>query len=238
MSWETVVWDWNGTLLNDAAACREIINRVLSRRGLPRLSLRRYQEVFDFPIRKYYSRLGFDFRTETFEEVGSEFIRLYEKRRATLRLQPGARALLLELRRRGIRQIVLSAYQHDTLASLIDQKGIASCFDRIAGADDHYAHGKKDRGLALLQEMNITCATTLMVGDTLHDHEVASAMGIACVLLDAGHQSRERLQTSGVPVLNNLAELKAWMQSSPPARSEPGLDRRLKTPLLPRENTC
>jgi phosphoglycolate phosphatase len=43
-----------------------------------------------------------------------------------------------------------------------------------------------------------------MVGDTLHDVEVAEALGISCVLIAQGHQSRERLDQAGVPVFADL----------------------------------
>lgn len=205
--YRTIIWDWNGTLLNDAAACRRIINRVLAKRKLPPISPHRYREIFDFPVEKYYGQLGFDFAKESFQKVGSEFIRFYEQQRHRLRLQPGARPLLKSLRDRGIAQIVLSAYRQETLDSLLREKTLHHYFTHVVGADDHYARGKKDHGLALLKKFNMDRRTTLLVGDTMHDHEVAEAMGIDCFLLNAGHQSRHRLERCGVPVLDNLHQL-------------------------------
>lgn len=210
-NYRTIIWDWNGTLLNDAAACRRIINSVLQRRKLPPVSARRYQALFDFPIRTYYERLGFDFTKERFEKVGSEFITIYEKQRHRMRLQPGARELLRALHQRGMKQIVLSAYRHDTLVTLLKDRNLHDYFTWIVGADDHYARGKKDQGLALLKRLNLDRRTTLLVGDTMHDHEVAVAMGIDSLLLDAKHQARQRLESCGVPVLGSLRELKTWL---------------------------
>lgn len=207
LSYRTIIWDWNGTLLNDAAACRRIINIVLARRGLPTISARRYREIFDFPVETYYRQLGFDFERESFQKVGSEFIERYEKQRHRLRLQPGARNLLRSLHDRGVNQIVLSAYRQATLDSLLKEKGLHSFFTTIAGADDHYARGKVDQGLALLKRLKLDRRTTLMIGDTIHDHEVATAMGIGCVLMDAGHQARHRLARCGVPLLDNVQQL-------------------------------
>lgn len=209
--YRTIIWDWNGTLLNDAEACRRIINQVLARRGLPALSARRYQALFDFPVRTYYERIGFDFAKESFEKIGSEFIAMYEQQRHRMRLQPGARELLRTLQQRGLQQIVLSAYRHDTLVSLLKDRRLHDHFTWIVGADNHYARGKKDQGLALLQRLKLDRRTTLMIGDTMHDHEVAEAMGIDSVLLDAKHQARHRLASCGVPVLANLRELTKWL---------------------------
>lgn len=205
--YRTIIWDWNGTLLNDALACCRIINIVLKRCGLPVISDQRYREIFDFPVREYYARLGFDFNKDPFEKVGSEFITHYEKQRHRLRLQPGARALIHRLHKRGVDQVILSAYRTDTLHSLLEEKKLHALFTHIVGADDHYARGKKDQGIALLKKLRLDRRSTLLVGDTIHDADVAEAMGVDCVLIDAGHQSRHRLERCGVPVLNDLNAL-------------------------------
>lgn len=210
--YRTIIWDWNGTLLNDAEACRRIINSVLRKRNLPSVSARRYQALFDFPIRAYYERIGFDFSKESFEVIGSEFIAIYERQRHRIRLQPGARELLRDLHARGMQQIVLSAYKHDTLVSLLKERGLHGHFTWIVGADDHYARGKKDQGLELLKRLKLDRRTTFLVGDTLHDHEVAQAMGIDSVLIDANHQARHRLEACGAPVLDDLRALKQWLE--------------------------
>ena len=110
-----LIWDWNGTLLDDAWLCREIMNRQLTRRGLPILTAERYEAVFDFPVEGYYRKVGFDWRNETFEEAGTEFILEYEKRKKECRLQPGAKELLHQIKKTGKSQAVLSAYSHKTL---------------------------------------------------------------------------------------------------------------------------
>jgi phosphoglycolate phosphatase len=46
-----------------------------------------------------------------------------------------------------------------------------------------------------------------MVGDTLHDFEVAQHAGIQCILVASGHQSRQRLEKSRAPVVGSLCEL-------------------------------
>ncbi len=208
---QTIIWDWNGTLLNDAAVCLVIINQVLARRGLPTISRAHYMAKFGFPVRDYYAQLGFDFSREPFEVIGSEFIASYEERRLRLRLQPGARSLLARLHGRGVDQLVLSAYRHDTLESLLQAKRVRHYFTRIVGADDVYAAGKVEQGRHLMRLCRLDPASTLMVGDTVHDYEVATAMGIRCVLLDAGHQTRSRLAACGVPVLDNLTALAGWL---------------------------
>jgi phosphoglycolate phosphatase len=214
MKLRTVIWDWNGTLLNDAFVCRDVMNQLLKHRNLPQMSAKKYQSIFDFPVHVYYEKLGFDYTVDTFESLGTEFINAYEKRRHECRLQPGARELIRFIKSKNIQQAILSAYRHDTLVSLLQNKGLADCFNWIVGADDHYARGKIAQGKRLMKTIRGTKHDAIMIGDTVHDSEVAEAIGIPCLLVYAGHQSRERLQRDKRIVMNNLAEIKQWILKS------------------------
>lgn len=209
---EHVVWDWNGTLFNDAWLCMDVMNGLLREHALPLLTLERYQRIFDFPVIEYYRRLGFDFERHTFEELGTAFIRGYEERRLECDLHDGALALLDALRDAGITQTVLSAYEHRTLVSLLTHFGIIDYFEEVIGIDDHYAGGKADKGRAWIARTQTAPARILLIGDTLHDVEVAQVMGVRCVLVAGGNQHRDRLAETGVPLFGSLRELTdSWL---------------------------
>ena len=76
-----MVWDWNGTLMNDVGLCLDITNQMLQRRGLAQVDSARYREVFGFPLRDYCARIGYDLERDSFEQLSDEFNELYEKRR-------------------------------------------------------------------------------------------------------------------------------------------------------------
>ncbi len=202
-----IIWDWNGTLLDDAWFCVEIMNGVLDRRGMSLLTLRRYQEVFDFPVIDYYRRLGFDFDEEPFEVSGTEFIVEYEKRRHELQLQPQAKEILQAVLQLDLTQSILSAYKQETLDELTEYLGVRDYFVRVIGLDNHYAHSKTENGKMWMEEMHYGPHEVLMVGDTVHDHEVAQAIGADCVLVLSNHHTEEKLSSCGVPVLESLREV-------------------------------
>ena len=202
-----LIWDWNGTLLDDAWLCRDIMNGQLRRRGLPQLSAERYEEIFDFPVEKYYRAVGFDWGRESFQEAGTEFIVEYEKRKKECYLQPGAKELLEKIAERGWSQAVLSAYSHAMLEEFLGHFGVRKHFREVAGSRDHYAAGKVEHGLKMLEKLHVTPRETLLIGDTTHDAEVAKAMGIDCVLVPAGHNSHARLAGCGVAMVETLAAL-------------------------------
>ena len=215
-----VVWDWNGTLLDDTWLCIEIMNELLAERNLPALSLARYHEVFDFPVEEYYRRLGFDFSRDPFPVVGAEFIRRYEIRRAETHLHRAARTTLEHIRMRKISQSVLSAYRHDTLEELLAHFEVRPFFTGVLGSDNVYARGKIDQGRRWISESGVDPSTVLLIGDTIHDFEVASAMHCRCLLVADGYHPRSRLEPLGVPVVSGLHEVPAWIdqdrQANPP----------------------
>ncbi len=209
-----VVWDWNGTLFNDAWLCMDVMNGLLREHELPLLTLERYQRVFDFPVVDYYRRLGFDLERHSFEALGTAFIKEYERRRLECDLHDGALQALTSLARAGVPQSVLSAYEHSTLVSLLRHFEIYGFFDHVTGSDDHYAAGKIDKALMWMRKANCSPKDILLIGDTAHDAEVAAAMGAQCVLLAGGNQHEDRLRECGRPLFPSLRVLAdRWLGS-------------------------
>ena len=65
---DLILWDWNGTLLDDVALCNDALNRLLARYGYPqRYDREGYRAVFGFPVQEYYARAGFDFARHSFD---------------------------------------------------------------------------------------------------------------------------------------------------------------------------
>lgn len=203
-----IIWDWNGTLLNDAWLCVDVMNGMLKEYSLPLSTLEDYREVFDFPVREYYRKLGFDFSVHPFEKVGMDWMVLYNERQKEASLHEGAQEVLQFIRERGYRQSILSAREQNELRKETGEMGVSGYFDHVFGLDDHYAHGKTDVGRRLLEVLGAPLQSLLFIGDTLHDAEVAYELGIDCILIPNGHQSHLRLLSSGVPVISEIGELR------------------------------
>ncbi|MBI5771079.1 MAG: HAD family hydrolase [Verrucomicrobia bacterium] len=204
-----IIWDWNGTLLNDVDFSIDIMNGLLRRRGLPLLDRARYHALFDFPVRDYYYRLGFDPARDSFEALSVEFIGGYDERRWECRLHSGTRPALTAARAAGISQSILSAYRQETLHEIVAHFGLTDFFLRLTGLDNIYAHSKAELGRAWVAELGLPRSDILMVGDTLHDLDVAAEMGVDCVLVAAGHHPEARLRARTPRVVPHLEALLA-----------------------------
>jgi phosphoglycolate phosphatase len=207
-----IIWDWNGTLWDDTWLCTEINNHMLKRRGLPGITLETYRAKLCFPVSEYYCQLGFDYGNDPYNQLAEEFIAEYEARRFECALQDGAHELIGHLHSKGIPQAVLSAYQQDALLQAVEYFGLTRFFSDIIGLNDIYAAGKVDNGKKYMDGINIVPNEVLFIGDTIHDFEVAEAMGVGCILVANGHNSKPRLEVCGVPVFDSLHDVRDHIQ--------------------------
>lgn len=202
-----IIWDWNGTLLNDMQLCVRTMNELLEKRHLPLLTIDDYREVFSFPVRNYYEKIGFDFSREPFEIPAMEFITRYNEQMGGCSLHLDTLNVLRYFNSVGIKQFVLSAMRQEELESNLKLHGIRKYFEHVSGLNDHYAASKIDNGLRLITELNLNPDELVLIGDTIHDFEVANELGCRCVLIANGHQSREILESAGVLVLDHIGDL-------------------------------
>ena len=201
-----LIWDWNGTLLNDVELGIWIINHMLGERQLPLLSPRRYKEIMGFPIIDYYRQAGFGPITEAeYQPLANEYMDLYREHWRSCALYPGVREFLDDAR--WEHTLLTASWTRDVMTQL-DHYGLTDRFALITSADDHFARGKVQQGREHLRQLGTSPREALMIGDTIHDAQVAREMGCPCVLLDHGHQSRERLLATGCPVVHDLQELR------------------------------
>ncbi len=206
MKYKNIVWDWNGTLLNDLEAGVDTLNDMLQRRQLLPLTIEEYKEHFEFPVIRFYEKVGFNMKQESFHDLSVDFVETYDKFSGKLALHAEVSEVLQVLRSKGMKQYVLSALREDILQQMIADFQIAPWFELVCGSNNIYADGKIGRGQQMLRTLAINPAETLMVGDTIHDAEVAEALGFDCVLFVGGHNSVRRLSEKA-PVIHRLKEL-------------------------------
>ena len=205
--YDTLVWDFNGTLLDDVDLGILCANVMLARRGLPIIPDRdRYFQVFGFPIEDYYRRLGFDFSREPYEVLAHEWVAEYRAREGSLPLRAGASELLAAVKRAGVRQTVLSATESTMLREQLLALGVLGYFDETVGRGDIYAPDKT--ALARRWAAETKPGRCRLIGDTEHDLACAVAAGFDCLLVRGGHTSDSDLDALDCRVLSDLYQVK------------------------------
>ncbi|OFY58890.1 MAG: hypothetical protein A2Y87_07465 [Bacteroidetes bacterium RBG_13_46_8] len=204
---EMIIWDWNGTLLNDIDICIESINRILDKRGRKRITKESYLEFFRFPVIDFYTDLGFDFEKEDFDALSDEYMNHYISIESHSSLQVGALDLLNHFRSQCIQQVVLSVMEQETLARSVQNHRIQHYFSEIVGTGNFYGHGKIALARQFMERSSVLPRQITLLGDTLHDLEVAETLGCKCILIACGHQPYEKLIKTGARVEKNLSAL-------------------------------
>ena len=204
-----IIWDWNGTILDDLQINFEVENTLLSRRGRTLIKdIEEYQEKFQFPIIKFYESLDFDLENEKFEDIAREYVLEFDERFYELETFPDAENVIREFKFKGIEQIILSQTEQRWLEKQVSFHDMAYLFTELLGARDIYVKGKVGIALQWITRNDIDTADVLMIGDTLHDFEVAETLGCDCILIARGHQPKEKLMTTGAVVLDSIEELR------------------------------
>lgn len=196
-----VIWDWNGTLLDDTTAALNAFNRQLVNRGIDPISLAFYKDHFAFPVKPFYALCGIRLEDENWDALAREYHEAYAAEPKAL--HPEAIAALTALKSRGVRQFLLSALRQDLLDEAMDRYGLTDFFDSVVGVDNLDGSSKLARGRELVEIIG-DCPRKVFIGDALHDAEVAAALGGECILTATGGHSLARLEKAARTVSSLL----------------------------------
>jgi len=186
----TILWDWNGTLLDDTEAAVAALNVMLGRRGLPPIDMDFYRRNFAFPVRPFYEAIGVRLDREDWDALAREYHDTYNAQPAHLNAEAFAAIRFADSA--GARQCVVSALRQDFLEAAVARFGLAGCFAAVRGTDNLDGGSKLGRVRELVAEMRDP--DVVLIGDSLHDKESADAAGAECVLFGGGSHDPARLR--------------------------------------------
>ena len=188
----TVIWDWNGTLLNDAVLGHQVLVAMCQARSMKIPEFEDYQRYYTHPVELIYVRAGFDLKRESVVALCDEWHEQYSGRIESVGLHHDAMTLLETFRRERVQQVVLSALPHGLLMRSIEINQVCSFFSHIQGLNDTLGRSKVENGLQLMLQLGARPEETVLIGDSSHDVETAVALGIECLLVARGFEHRDR----------------------------------------------
>jgi phosphoglycolate phosphatase len=208
---DAVCWDWNGTLLDDVGVARAAMNTVLRDRQLPVIPDEdAYRQVFGFPIRGFYSRLGLD--ECIFVEAADQYLKLFAQTVGEASLQLEAGATLAAIGALGVEQVLISATPEDVLEQQLAPHAVDAHFSRILGITDVYTASKAHVVESWLKGSGHDPRRVLMVGDTNHDEEIAEALNVHFLRFARGHQQSPDHRRH--PVVHDLRDVVSYLRQA------------------------
>ena len=200
-----LIWDWNGTLVDDLAVVVDAVNVTLEELGAAPISASDYRDNYTRPVRVFYERiLGRSVSDPDWRLLDDRFHAAYRERLDTAGLSAGAADTLRSVAEEGATQSVLSMWWHEELVPEVARLGVAPHMLLVEGNTTRAGEPKANLLAAHLgaleQRHGIAAPETVMIGDTLDDAMACAANAVACVLVDAGSHHRSELAASGYPV--------------------------------------
>lgn len=202
-----VVWDWNGTLLDDLAIVVGATNDVFVSCGGRPVSADEHRRAFRRPVAAYYAEiLGRPVDDDEFARLDKVFHDSYRERLATCGLATDAHDVLRTWAGTGNTQSLLSMWFHDELVPLVTRHGLVEHFTRVDGLRAQVGGGRKaDHLVTHLAEIGVPGQDCVLIGDSVDDADAAAAVGARCVLVTGGLTDPDRLRTAGVPIADTLS---------------------------------
>lgn len=203
-----IVWDWNGTLLDDNTVVLAAINDVCAYYGRAALTWEELQGFYSRPVRASYERI---LQRTLNDDDWARIDRLYHDRYDLLlhtsTLATGVPDELRAWSATGRTQSLLSMWFHSQLVPTVAGHGLSELFQRIDGLPGELGgESKTEHFVRHLEAQNLDPAGVLMIGDVVDDAEAALAVGAQCILVATGAMNRAALEATGVPVTDTIPE--------------------------------
>jgi phosphoglycolate phosphatase-like HAD superfamily hydrolase len=200
-----LVWDWNGTLLDDTALVVAATNATLTSLGAPVVSVEDHRSGFFRPIADYYAvLLGHPVPDEEFARLDEAFHAVYRDGLPGAGLAPDALAAIGAW---GGSQSLLSMFFHDDLVAQVRHRGLEPLLGRVDGLRDRVGGRSKAPHLAAhLAALRVAPAEAVLIADTVDDADAARAVGASIVLYTGGITDTARLRATGAPLAGSLLE--------------------------------
>lgn len=202
-----LVWDWNGTLLNDQPVVLEAVNRSIGEFGFGPINADDYRNHYTRPVRHFYDSLFGRVVTDAeWEVLNSMFHDVYFNLADDVDLTSGAREALDLLASSGWTQSLLSMSPQDWLEGIVARLGLFNHFEQVEGLSGATGGLKATYMEVHLRRLGLNGTSVVVVGDTPDDVAAARHVGASPILFDGGSHHIEVLEAEGVPIAETISE--------------------------------
>ncbi len=213
--YELIVFDWDGTLIDSAGAIVACIQAACRDLGLPVPDRERAAHVIGLGLDDALSYAIPGLPSGEYGNVAERYRHHFLLRDPHIPLFPGTQAMLAELRERGHLLAIATGKSAQGLARVLGTTGVADFFVASRCADQCASKPAPDMLRQIMEELAIEAETTLMVGDTVHDLQMASNAGVAGLAVGHGAHPKEKLLAlNPIAYVDSTAELQRWLREN------------------------
>jgi phosphoglycolate phosphatase len=209
---DCVVFDWDGTIMDSIVAIADSIQKAAQDLNLPVPSFRQASQVIGLGLTDALSQAVPEAKPEQYAALSERYRHHYLTRDADLSLFPGVAPLLVDLRLSGLRLAVATGKSRMGLNRGLQHPHLQGVFDASRCADEGHPKPHPWMLLDLSDELGIDPSRMLMVGDTVHDRELARRAGAKFVGVAYGaHPASELGARDCLACVDSVESLRATL---------------------------
>jgi len=210
---ELIVFDWDGTLMDSTGAIVASIQAAARDLGIAPPSDERASHIIGLGLIDALRHALPDLPADRYQDVALRYRQHYLARDQDLLLFDGVVDLMEELAGAGYMLAVATGKTRKGLDRAFEVSGLGSCFHASRCADECHSKPHPQMLEELMAEFGVGPDATLMIGDTIHDLQMAGNAGVAALGVAYGAHPRATLEAlSPLFCASNVAELAAWLR--------------------------
>lgn len=213
MKYQLIVFDWDGTILDSAGAIVRAMQAASRDLGLAAPSEARARHVIGLGLVDALSHAVPDLMPERYGEMVDRYRHHYLSADHELSLFAGIDGLLADLREAGHMLAIATGKSRLGLERALDHSGLRPYFQGSRCADECHSKPHPQMLEELMLEFGVETASTVMIGDTTHDLEMARNAGVDAIAVTYGaHPSEHLRRFAPAGCVENVEELAGWLR--------------------------
>lgn len=212
--YDLVVFDWDGTLMDSAGAIVRAICSASEDLGLPPPSEERARHVIGLGLQDALHYAVPELPVERYPQMAERYRHHYLSSDHELTLFAGTREMIEWLSAEGFWLTVATGKSRRGLERALAQSGLGGLFHATRCADECFSKPHPAMLEELMDELGVGRARTVMIGDTVHDLQMARNAGVDGVAVSFGAHPRAVLTAeSPLVCVDSPAQLHDWLRS-------------------------
>jgi phosphoglycolate phosphatase len=214
-AFDLIVFDWDGTLMDSAAAIVAALQGACRDLALPVPDEEQARYIIGLGLNDALSHILPGLDAAHYPRVSERYRHHFLALDGGTSLFPGVGDIVAGLHDAGYKLGIATGKSRRGLARALEATGLAPYFHASRCADE--GHTKPHPGMleAVMREIGVENARTLMIGDTTHDLEMARAAGVAALGVTYGAHAHGALVTCApLACVASVPELRAWLAAN------------------------
>ena len=211
--YDLIVFDWDGTIMDSTGLIAECIQLAARDCELPIPTTAAAKSIIGLGIHESILRLFPELNPVAQIAFALKYRQYYVPRDHEAPLYDGIRELLVAIDHPRRFLAVATGKPRVGLERAFAHTGLKSAFHFSRCADEGWPKPHPDMLQKLMAFTAVPPERTLMIGDTVHDLELANNASVAAVAVTYGAHPAELLATRpSIAAVNTVPELAAWLK--------------------------